>query len=42
MNRQSLKEVVAIILDLGMELEYQRKYPRKKEIKLGKLEFCFD
>lgn len=41
MGNQNLKEVVATILDLGMELEYQRKYPRKKEINFGKLEFCF-
>ena len=42
MNRENLKEIVMAVLDLSMELEYQRRYPRKKEIYFGKLEFCFD
>lgn len=42
MNREKLKEIASIILDLGMELEYQRRHPRKKEIHLDNIEFDFD
>lgn len=42
MNREKLKEIASIILDLGMELEYQRRHPREKEIHLDNIEFNFD
>ena len=42
MNREKLKEIASVILDLGMELEYQRRHPREKEIELDNIEFNFD
>lgn len=42
MNRELLKGVAIFVLDLAMELEYQRRHPRKKCIEYASLDFTFD
>lgn len=42
MNRELLKGTAIFVLDLAMELEYQRRHPREKCIEYGSLDFTFD
>lgn len=42
MNRELLKGTAIFVLDLAMELEYQRRHPREKCIEYGPLDFTFD
>lgn len=42
MNREYMKGVAMFILDLAMELEYQRRYPRRKVTCFENIEFHFD
>lgn len=42
MNREYVKGIAMFVLDLAMELEYQRRYPRRKCIEHGPLDFTFD
>lgn len=42
MKREELKGIAMFILDLAMELEYQRRYPRRKCVEHGPLDFTFD
>lgn len=42
MNSEQVKGIAMFVLDLAMELEYQRRYPRRKCIEHGPLDFTFD
>ena len=42
MNREYMKGIAIFVLDLAMELEYQRRHPRSKCIEHGPLDFTFD
>lgn len=42
MNRELLKNTTMFVLDLAMELEYQRLHPRRKCVEHGDLDFTFD